>query len=735
MSASQDSNYSASSGGPTENSQCPPRATPLVYDDLYTDDFPMMGETPRDGHVGCMAGVEDDVQRMLDHADPPPVPQLGVHAYLGGYDEPGADPEPGWSNGEWRVGEIGVNLVMHGVSVNGEGEGVSFAKAVAAGVVNMESETPLPVSEVDHSDADASVKLLETLADVDAARRDGGRICDAAPGEPVRKRYRLSGKTTATSAPSTLPAPVGSGQSVPQRSHCRQQSAAKDSLAAGAHVKGRATDRCNELAYGLLRVYATECKACGSSYNERRWRLKTEIAKLSAEVRARLTQWAIEEPKAVTCPYTFASLFPSLTTAAADGPAPKASQRDGQQTEIIQKNDRLTPRCKTVMLTYHGSWGAHDPKVAQLMTNTGPLGSLKRLILGTPFYAALWRDFKAFARKLSASMQWPLMSMLMEVTIQRKKPENLVHFHLVMSDPNYMHRRRCPADFAWNESTPHVSFGCPRKGTGFERMSNELHYYCQAPKMGALRCASNHKVVQQFQLQGKFVYNLFAKFKIDADAAKQDLIYRRCADAESQCKRIDYVKSGLQAMKVEKAQCAAYVVTQLRPAVIYPEIVAWMEQYRREWYAQSRFTFLVLVGDSQFGKTTFARKLYGQHRTLVCQCQSAIEPPLRTFDRSLHRCIVFDEASAKWVVSHKSVFQAGLDACLLGQSKTNSLTYSVWLHGVPLIVCTNSWMNDVDTQADRDWLDSNSTVVEVKKKMWLPEDSKALPPPPAVPMD
>ena len=92
---------------------------------------------------------------------------------------------------------------------------------------------------------------------------------------------------------------------------------------------------------------------------------------------------------------------------------------------------------------------------------------------------------------------------------------------------------------------------------------------------------------------------------------------------------------------------------------------------------------------------------------------------MRTFDRTKHRAIVFDEAASSLIVAHKQVFQAGLDASLLGQSKTNSLAYSVWLHGVPLIVSTNSWLDDVDHACDREWLLGNSVVIWVDEPMYF----------------
>ena len=56
----------------------------------------------------------------------------------------------------------------------------------------------------------------------------------------------------------------------------------------------------------------------------------------------------------------------------------------------------------------------------------------------------------------------------------------------------------------------------------------------------------------------------------------------------------------------------------------------------------------------------------------MCNCQSSIEPPLRSFDRSKLRAIVFDDAASSWMVAHKQVFEAGVDASLLMEFPSSS---------------------------------------------------------------
>ena len=50
---------------------------------------------------------------------------------------------------------------------------------------------------------------------------------------------------------------------------------------------------------------------------------------------------------------------------------------------------------------------------------------------------------------------------------------------------------------------------------------------------------------------------------------------------------------------------------------------------------------------------------------------------------------MFDEVCSRQVLANKLVFQAGVDEFTLSQSVCNVAAYSVWLYGVPMILCSN----------------------------------------------
>jgi len=59
------------------------------------------------------------------------------------------------------------------------------------------------------------------------------------------------------------------------------------------------------------------------------------------------------------------------------------------------------------------------------------------------------------------------------------------------------------------------------------------------------------------------------------------------------------------------------------------------------------------------------------------------------------KAILFDEGSWQLVHSNKLLFQAGVDPVGLGESPTMQYAYSVFVYGVPMIVCSNNFYRDV----------------------------------------
>ena len=136
----------------------------------------------------------------------------------------------------------------------------------------------------------------------------------------------------------------------------------------------------------------------------------------------------------------------------------------------------------------------------------------------------------------------------------------------------------------------------------------------------------------------------------------------------------------------------------------------------------SRRKFLVLEGPSGCGKTEYARSLAGDPGALLeLNCSKTDHVDLRAFCPGRHRLVLFDEAKTRLVLDHKKVFQGQAVDIQLGSSATNIHSYNVWLYGIMLVVCSNTWSSELrrEAEADEAWLRQNSVHVIVKGSLWL----------------
>ena len=85
------------------------------------------------------------------------------------------------------------------------------------------------------------------------------------------------------------------------------------------------------------------------------------------------------------------------------------------------------------LLTYNGSWGAGTPEVDALAMMQGTHNELVAAVRQSAFYEALWREFVT-ELTLKNNQNWPQLSCKMELNLKRTKQQNLVHFHVALSN-------------------------------------------------------------------------------------------------------------------------------------------------------------------------------------------------------------------------------------------------------------------------------------------------------------
>ena len=113
------------------------------------------------------------------------------------------------------------------------------------------------------------------------------------------------------------------------------------------------------------------------------------------------------------------------------------------------------------MLTWHGRWGCRNPEAQELMqmSATTPSSVLVQLVSGSTFYKWLWQQFQGMALRACEKLEWPRRSLKMELSLRRKCLENLVHFHLAITDANRRHRLSNELDVYGCPATCSACFG------------------------------------------------------------------------------------------------------------------------------------------------------------------------------------------------------------------------------------------------------------------------------------
>jgi hypothetical protein len=202
--------------------------------------------------------------------------------------------------------------------------------------------------------------------------------------------------------------------------------------------------------------------------------------------------------------------------------------------------------------------------------------------------------------------------------------------------------------------------------------------------------------IQDYLVPLKAIHDLWAMGKMSHDSARHTLITSRCLGADKLHKFIDWTEDW--EMNIHTTNHAAVLKQKLEDTLgtfrSHPQILEWQKQFEAASKSRAlRFKPLLLQGQSQSGKTRKAISLWGHARTLVVNCQGLQNhlPSLKGFDAQRHSCILFDEVNSRQVLSNKMVFQAGVDPVTLGQSACNAHSYQVWLHAVPMMLCSNDF--------------------------------------------
>ena len=138
------------------------------------------------------------------------------------------------------------------------------------------------------------------------------------------------------------------------------------------------------------------------------------------------------------------------------------------------------------MLTWNGRWGWDVPEVKALMEQSLSVDDTVERVRALPFYKDLWSAFTSWWKGLMKRGQWPHWTIKMEVTPSRKDKMNLVHFHAAFTDDENYHRKRDLTYWQFAGAKPKFHALNARGLRQAEKARVRLHYYCSAPKIGAV---------------------------------------------------------------------------------------------------------------------------------------------------------------------------------------------------------------------------------------------------------
>ena len=368
-----------------------------------------------------------------------------------------------------------------------------------------------------------------------------------------------------------------------------------------------------------------------------------------------------------------------------------------------------------------------DPKFKQLFEElkavdpeSADYEELIKKMKALPVVNKGWADFLRFLRKLQAESVFVELSACMELSLHAEEPR--WHFHLTVSNIRAVRSDRANGQIVLDKelldtfaAEPTVRVSTAR-GRSAEPAVHRLHCYSQWDKVGSLFTLNNFPRGRDFVCKATWTLSAWQVRKLSYKNAKKEIIANRDS-VEAALMKLNYVWLAEieEHMRSEQEKAVLAMGEKLYPFKTIAEVEDWMKFYTPEYFGRlTRFKFLVLVGDSRFGKTRFACNLFGLKATYVCNCQGVTQPYLAGYDPRVHKAIVLDEPSRWLVDACKSFLQAAVDGSELYQSPTQRFTRWVCVYQVPIIICTNEWVKTWEWDANATWIRENEVRIDVE---------------------
>lgn len=384
---------------------------------------------------------------------------------------------------------------------------------------------------------------------------------------------------------------------------------------------------------------------------------------------------------------------------------------------------------QTMLLTYNGPWGL-VPGITP--SDVGPVvgdgvRQLADFLAQHKTVKSLWAEFRTAVLSFVDDLSCSRWSACFEVCPTSLQPGNPVRVHAhVFLETSGQFRLRTFHCVSFRGCAPHRSkeriLHLEGRGRAAFTAANAGHYYVRAPKTSSIVSAGSHEPYLHFPVRAEWVTAYWQGGKLTDQAAiaeyvrvKRD-VQRNVANVRSQARMAAELSAVATKQAVQHVLCSSKA-----PRIALPQVDRDFLGQFEEGCILHRRRFLVLEGPSGCGKTEFARALANTGSEVYeMNCAHTLHPDLRGYDSQQHHVLLFDEGTADMVINNKKLFQAPAVDIQLGSSATNVHSFTVWVYGKKLVVCSNTWSRELDQMAHEDvrWLQANSVHVRVTGPLW-----------------
>ena len=384
---------------------------------------------------------------------------------------------------------------------------------------------------------------------------------------------------------------------------------------------------------------------------------------------------------------------------------------------LEKKEDHLFHlRGSSFLFTYNGDWGKFG--VARGHDGQMSAREVEAMLRQMDEVEILWQKFVKFTKWIVGEVDAEYWACSLELCLKtlEHQGEIRVHCHLFL-------RRDKRMEFVHKEmlqfqtSNPYLReriYGKHLRKNCFSGM-----YYLLCPKLGCIYQMGSHERFHEFPVNPDWIFNALEESKMEFEVARDESM-RIARGCKRRSEDLDCWNQHRQQLEMAKriAEAQKLSRSRLQDFPRQPIVDNWLQEVFQPGLNRRRF--LVLDGDTQVGKTMYARSLFPIGSVLELNCSGVSCCILTSFCAATHKCILWDEASPSLVCNNRKVFQHQDVPTDLGHSPTGAHVIRVFLGFSCSIITSNSWAADVKkmSESEQKWLAGNTCYLHVKGPLW-----------------